>query len=86
MAGLAPMAQSQNKAFPTFEKAKAEAEKKIKEKRRKGYEDAVMGVRQKRSVTRRSVEEVKPVTGAKKAPVLWRMKTGSSAFGVYADT
>lgn len=78
--------QSQQKAFPSFEKAKSEADKKIKEKKRKGYEDAVQGVRQKRSITRRSVEEVRPATSTNRAPVLWRMKTGSSAFGIYADT
>src|SRR5215470_16835750 len=46
--------QTQVKAFPSFEKAQAEAQKKIQEKLRKGYEHAVQGVRKKRTVTRRS--------------------------------
>ena len=46
--------QVQTKDFPTPEKATAEAQKKINEKKKKGYEPAVQGVRQKRTVTRRS--------------------------------
>ena len=47
--------QVQVKSYPTAEKAKAEVTKKINEKLRKGYEVAVMGVRAKRSVTRRQI-------------------------------
>ena len=46
--------QVQTKSFSSFDKALAEAKKKINEKLRKGYEPAVQGVRQKRTVTRRS--------------------------------
>ena len=46
--------QVQTKNFPSIEKAKAEAQKKINEKLKKGYEPATQGVRQKRAVTRRS--------------------------------
>jgi outer membrane protein assembly factor BamB len=41
--------------FATPEKARAEAEKKINEKVKKGYERAVMGMRKKRTVTRRDI-------------------------------
>lgn len=75
--------QTQNKTYPTPEKAKAEAEKKIKEKMKKGYEPAVMGVRQKRSITRREVTS--NVSTAKTSPLLWRFKSGSSAFGIFVD-
>jgi predicted DNA-binding WGR domain protein len=46
--------QTQNKTFPSPDKAQAEAQKKVNEKLKKGYEPAVQGVRQKRSVTKRS--------------------------------
>src|SRR5262249_15138203 len=46
--------QVQTKSFPSFQKAQAEAQKKINEKLRKGYEHAVQGIRKKRTVTRRS--------------------------------
>lgn len=75
--------QSSSKDFPSFEKAKAEGDKKIREKVAKGYERAVMGVRQKRTVTRRVV--VSQPSTSKKAPVLWNFATGQSAFGVFVD-
>lgn len=49
--------QTQVKNYPTPEKALAEATKKINEKLKKGYEHTVMGVRQKRPVTRRQIAE-----------------------------
>lgn len=48
--------QSSTSKYPTPEKAKAEAQKKINEKLRKGYEQAVMGVRQKRKITQRTAQ------------------------------
>lgn len=77
--------QSQVKAFPAFDKAKAEAEKKIREKRSKGYADAVKGERKKRAVTRRSVESRPAPVSSKRAPILWHYSSGSSAFGVFVD-
>ncbi len=72
------------KTFPTPEKAQTEAQKKIKEKLRKGYEPAVMGMRKKRPITRRSVTST--VSKIKnKAPLLWQFKSGSSAFGIFID-
>lgn len=58
--------------------------KKIGEKKRKGYQEAVKGQRKKRSITRRGGTS-QPSTAKRTAPVLWRFETGSSAFGVYVD-
>lgn len=75
--------QVQVKSYPTPEKAKAEATKKINEKLRKGYEVAVMGVRAKRAVTRRQIASNK--SSARQAPVLWQFASGSPAFGIFVD-
>jgi predicted DNA-binding WGR domain protein/outer membrane protein assembly factor BamB len=75
--------QTSTKKFPTPEAAKAEAQKKIAEKTRKGYAPAVMGERKKRPVTRRPVAS-RP-SEAKKAPVLWKFESGSHAFGIFID-
>jgi predicted DNA-binding WGR domain protein len=74
--------QEQRASFPTEEKARAAAAKKVGEKVRKGYAPAVRGGRAARSVTRRAVSVVRP-TVRQHAPVLWRMRTGSSAFGIH---
>lgn len=76
--------QIQTKTYPTPEKAKAEATKKINEKLRKGYEPAVMGVRQKRSITRRQVTST--TSSAKQAPILWKFNSNSAAFGIFIDS
>jgi outer membrane protein assembly factor BamB len=73
--------QTSTKTFPTPAAAKAEAQKKIAEKTRKGYAPAVMGRRKKRPVTRRSVASAP--SKAKPAPVLWRFEAGSYAFGIF---
>ncbi|MBW4575047.1 MAG: WGR domain-containing protein [Aphanothece sp. CMT-3BRIN-NPC111] len=75
--------QSQVKTYPTPEKAKAEATKKINEKVKKGYEHAVMGMRQKRSVTRRQIKSDRST--ASQAPVIWKFNSGSPAFGIFID-
>uniref|UniRef100_A0A7S4N0Z6 WGR domain-containing protein n=1 Tax=Odontella aurita TaxID=265563 RepID=A0A7S4N0Z6_9STRA len=75
--------QSSTKTYPNAEKAEKDAEKKVKAKRKKGYEDAVQGVRKKRAVTRRSTES--RASSAKQAPVLWRFGTGSTALGIFVD-
>jgi predicted DNA-binding WGR domain protein len=74
---------SSSKVFPTEELALKEAQKKIKAKKRKGYEEAVQGVRKKRAITRRTI--VSSRSTAKKAPVLWKFQSGSPAFGIYID-
>jgi predicted DNA-binding WGR domain protein len=75
--------QTQVKSFPTHEKAQAEAQKKLKSKMKKGYEEAVMGVRQKRAVTRRATTSKK--SRSKQSPVIWSFETGASTFGVFID-
>ncbi|QES50677.1 molybdenum metabolism regulator [Streptomyces venezuelae] len=76
--------QMQNSSFPTAEKARAAAAKKIGEKVRKGYAPAVQGQRAPRSVTRRQVASA-PSTARAVAPVLWRFRTGAAAFGIHVD-
>ncbi|MDZ8050027.1 MAG: WGR domain-containing protein [Aulosira sp. ZfuVER01] len=76
--------QTQTKTYPTPDKAKADANKKIKEKLAKGYEHAVMGVRQKRAVTRRAVTST--ISTAKQAPILWKFNSNSAAFGIFVDS
>lgn len=76
--------QHQVSTFPTAEKARAAAAKKIGEKVRKGYAPAVPGQRAARAVTRRQVTSA-PSTARATAPVLWRFRTGASAFGIHID-
>ncbi|MCL1471817.1 WGR domain-containing protein [Argonema antarcticum] len=80
---IGDLGQSQVKSYPTAEKAKAEATKKINEKLKKGYEQAVMGVRQKRTVTRREIKSDRST--ASPSPVLWKFASGSAAFGIFID-
>jgi outer membrane protein assembly factor BamB len=75
--------QVKESSFVSVDRARAEAAKKIGEKVRKGYAPAVIGGRQPRSVTRRQIVSTRST--AKVAPVLWRYKTGSPAFGVFVD-
>jgi predicted DNA-binding WGR domain protein len=75
--------QSSTRSYPTAEAARADADKKISEKKRKGYEPAIQGQRQKRAVTRRAVAS--QPSKAKRAPVLWKFNSGSMAFGIFID-
>ncbi|WP_017316642.1 WGR domain-containing protein [Mastigocladopsis repens] len=81
---IGDLGQTQSKTYPTADKAKAEATKKINEKLKKGYEHAVIGVRQKRPVTRRQVTS--NASTAKHAPILWKFNSASAAFGIFIDT
>lgn len=76
--------QAQSSSFPTVQKAQAAAAKKVAEKVRKGYAPAVAGQRAARPVTRRQVTSA-PSTARATSPVLWRFRTGSSAFGIHID-
>ncbi|QCX74097.1 Outer membrane protein assembly factor BamB [Streptomyces sp. YIM 121038] len=76
--------QTQSTTFATAEKARAAAAKKVGEKVRKGYAPAIPGQRAPRPVTRRQVTSA-PSTARSVAPVLWRFRTGSSAFGIHVD-
>jgi outer membrane protein assembly factor BamB len=73
----------ESKTYPTPEKARAEAEKKIRSKKSKGYELAIKGLRKKRTVTQRQVENHSST--ADQAPLLWKFATDSRAFGVFID-
>src|SRR5258706_11750212 len=53
--------------FADAAKAQAEAQKKINEKLKKGYEHAVQGVRQKRTITRRSSIFAEPASAIGRA-------------------
>ncbi|MGW6625389.1 WGR domain-containing protein [Nocardia sp. NPDC055002] len=75
--------QSKASSFATEDKAKSAARKKIGEKVRKGYAPAVMGARERRTVTRRSITSQRST--AKSAPVLWRFDSGAAAFGIFVD-
>lgn len=67
--------QSQTSTLASEDKARAEAQKKINEKLKKGYEHAVQGVRKKRAVTRRTIEEDDTVT----TPATSKRKSSSSS-------
>lgn len=75
--------RTSSKKLASFEAAKKEAAKKIKSKTKKGYEVAVMGVRKKRAITRRTITSTRSTS--KKAPVLWRFRSGNDAFGIFID-
>jgi len=77
--------QTQVKDFADHAKAVAEANKKVAEKRKKGYAEAVMGERKKRSVTRREITSQVAAKNTTKAPVIWRFTPGSRAFGIFID-
>ncbi|MEV4556591.1 WGR domain-containing protein [Kitasatospora sp. NPDC049285] len=73
--------QAKTTSYPSAEKAAAAAAKKVGEKVRKGYAPAVLGVRQRRAVTRRQITSSRST--ARQAPMLWRFRSGSPAFGVF---
>ncbi|WP_405140950.1 WGR domain-containing protein [Sphaerisporangium sp. NBC_01403] len=75
--------QTKVSAFATAEKAEAVAAKKIGEKVRKGYAQAVRGARARRAVTRRTMVSTRST--ASQAPVLWRFASGAAAFGIFVD-
>jgi predicted DNA-binding WGR domain protein len=75
--------QTQTSNYATAALAQQFANKKIREKLNKGYERAVMGLRQKRPVTRRVI--VSNRSTARQAPVLWKFASGSAAFGIFID-
>jgi len=77
--------QTQAKAFANPAAATAEATKKLAEKRKKGYAEAVMGQRKKRTVTRREGSSQVAAKNVTKAPVIWKFTPGSRAFGIFID-
>jgi len=81
---IGTIGQTTTTAYPTPEKAKAAAEKKIKQKLKKGYEESVKGVRKKRPITRRQIDSKRSV--AKPSPLLWKFSSGAPAFGIFIDS
>jgi predicted DNA-binding WGR domain protein len=78
--------QTQVKEFPSEDKARAEATKKLSEKTKKGYAPAVLGQTAKRAITRREIVSQKAAVGTASAPVLWRFSGGQDrAFGIFVD-
>lgn len=75
--------QTQVSTHATTELAQKFAQKKLRDKLNKGYEHAVIGQRQKRSVTRRAIVSTRST--ARQAPVLWKFASGSAAFGIFVD-
>jgi len=75
--------KTQVKTYSTPEKAQAEANKKISQKLKKGYEKAVMGVRKKRPITRRTIKSQSST--CQQAPVIWQFNSGSPAFGIFVN-
>lgn len=76
--------QTKTSRLANVEKARAEAQKKLAEKRRKGYAPAVIGQRKKRPVTHRPVESQRS-NASTGAPILWQFKTRRPAFGIFVD-
>lgn len=76
--------QSSSSAFTSEAEALAFAAKKVKEKSKKGYAEAVMGQRQSRAISRRVIQS-NSSTVKQKLPITWKFNTGSAAFGIYID-
>jgi predicted DNA-binding WGR domain protein len=85
---------SSSSSFPSFEDAKKAGMKKAAEKRKKGYQDAVMGVRQRKSrtVTRRPIVSHSSSGSSStsrstvpKAPIIWKFNTPTAAFGIFIN-
>jgi predicted DNA-binding WGR domain protein len=84
--------QTSTETLADFAAAKKLAEKKVAEKKKKGYEEAVKGVRKKRTVTRRPVvasasNAMRTTASGKKitVPTVWNFNSGSQAFGIFVD-
>jgi predicted DNA-binding WGR domain protein len=71
-------------SYATAPEAEKFALKKVNEKKRKGYADAVKGVRKKRTITRRSIVS-QPSKSKHAVPTLWKFSSGSGAFGIFID-
>jgi predicted DNA-binding WGR domain protein/uncharacterized protein YwqG len=74
--------QSSSKTFETPEKARAEAEKKLGEKRKKGYVDSSIGSSEKRPVKRYRTMDLDEIEAAFEP---WRQKYGRSTWTPETD-
>src|SRR4051794_39905871 len=77
--------QEKSTKFKNPAEAQAAADKQLAEKRRKGYAEAVMGQRERRSVSARTTTSARARRGTTPAPVLWKFNSGTTAFGVFVD-
>ena len=75
--------QTQVSNHANSEQAQKFAQKKLRDKLNKGYEQAVMGLRQKRSITRRAIVSTRSTS--RQAPIVWKFESGSAAFGIFVD-
>lgn len=75
---------SSSQRFTTENEANKFAQKKLAEKKRKGYTEATKGQRKKRTATRRTIVS-QPSAVKHQVPILWRFKSGSPAFGIFVD-
>jgi len=83
--------QSKTKTYASAEAAQKDAAKKIRSKTKKGYAEAVMGVRKKRAVTSRTAMFQSQGAAPKpkknnKSPLLWKFHTKASALGIFIDS
>ena len=74
--------QSSSKTFETAEKARAEAEKKLAEKRKKGYVNSFVGLSEKQRVKRFRMMELNEIEAAFEP---WRQKYGRSTWTPETD-
>ncbi|PQJ96492.1 WGR domain-containing protein [Chromatium okenii] len=71
-------------SYATPQEAEKMALKKVNEKKRKGYTEAIKGVRKKRTITRREIVS-QPSTIKHTVPIVWKFNSGSRAFGIFID-
>jgi outer membrane protein assembly factor BamB len=80
----------QTETLTDYASARKFADKKVAEKKKKGYAEAVIGVRKKRTVTRRFVaspasSRTTAAVSKERVPLLWNFQSGSSAFGIFVN-
>jgi predicted DNA-binding WGR domain protein/outer membrane protein assembly factor BamB len=78
--------QAKTTKYKNPAEALAEATQQIGAKKKKGYAEAVMGQRAKRSVGERTTTSTVALHGTTRAPVLWHFSAGSAAaLGIFID-
>lgn len=82
--------QTQTKIYTTSEQAQREAEKKIREKLRKGYVNNTANHQIQTLSVQQSVDNlftvVSSTASTQKAPLVWRFISGSQAFGLFVSS
>ncbi len=77
--------QAKTTKYKNPAEAAAEATAAISAKKKKGYAEAVMGQRAKRTVGERATVSTVAVRGTTRAPVLWSFNSGTAALGIFID-